>query len=202
VPDGHFLAANDPMTFMLPASDTHSRKLAAHLASIGLGPDKAGSYFNTGVLRIARTGWNGIGACAWRLVQDRGRSFRFPDQDPLNMVAGNCRMPMSLAWNFPIFMRNARVETIIRPSIYHFMSDPKPWHGTFAPWDASVFMSYVDVLRKYPPLAAYNPALTARVRARYKLQQLAKKALETVYWGFSERRGRILRYEERTLPLQ
>ncbi len=202
VPERHFLAANDPMTFMLPDADAHSRALAAHLASIGLGPGRAGAYFNTGVLRIARAGWDGIGARAWRLVQDTRQGFRFPDQDPLNMVAGGSRMPMSLAWNFPIFMRNARIEAAVRPCVYHYMSKPKPWQGGFAPWGSRVFMSYVDVVRKYPVLAAYNPALPARLRARYTLQQLYKKALETASWGFSERRKRILRYEERMLPLR
>jgi lipopolysaccharide biosynthesis glycosyltransferase len=200
VPDGHFLAANDPMTFMLPDSDAQSRALASHLRAIGLGPGRAGTYFNTGVLRIARAGWDGIGSRAWRLVQDNGQAFRFPDQDPLNVVAGSRRMPMSLAWNFPIFMRNARVEAQIRPCIYHFMSRPKPWQGAFAPWDARVFMSYVEVMRKYPALAAYNPAMPARLRARYTLQQLYKQATETWLWGFSARRGRILRYEERARP--
>jgi hypothetical protein len=56
VPDGHFLAANDPMTFMLPAADAQSRALAGHLASIGLAPAQAAAYFNTGELlqRVAR----------------------------------------------------------------------------------------------------------------------------------------------------
>jgi lipopolysaccharide biosynthesis glycosyltransferase len=200
VPDGHFLAANDPMTFMLADPDAQSRALAAHLRTIGLGPGQAGTYFNTGVLRIARAGWDGIGSRAWRLVQDNGQAFRFPDQDPLNVVAGNCRMQMSLAWNFPIFMRNARVEGQIKPCIYHFMSQPKPWQGAFAPWDARVFMSYVEVMRKYPALAAYNPAMSVSLRARYTLQQLYKQALETWMWGFSDRRRRILRYEERAQP--
>jgi lipopolysaccharide biosynthesis glycosyltransferase len=97
-------------------------------------------------------------------------------------------------------MRNARVEAQIRPCIYHFMSRPKPWQGAFAPWDARVFMSYVEVMRKYPALAAYNPAMPARLRARYTLQQLYKQATETWLWGFSARRGRILRYEERARP--
>jgi lipopolysaccharide biosynthesis glycosyltransferase len=201
VPDGHFLAANDPMTFMLPAADAQSRALAGHLASIGLAPAQAAAYFNTGVLRIARAGWDGIGAQAWRLVQDRRGTFRFPDQDPLNMVAGERRMAMSLAWNFPIFLCNARVEAQIRPSVYHFMSNPKPWQGAFAPWNADVFMSYVAIARQYPSLAAFNPSLPARTRARYTLQQLAKKAIETARWGFGDRRSRILGYEAATQPL-
>jgi lipopolysaccharide biosynthesis glycosyltransferase len=201
VPDGRFLAANDPMTFMLGDADAQSRKLAAHLRSIGLGQHAADGYFNTGVLRIARAGWDGIGAHAWQLIRRRGAAFRFPDQDPLNVAAGDSRMPMSLAWNFPIFMRNARVEAAIRPCIYHFMSRPKPWQGRFAPWDADACVAYVDIARTYPELAAYNPALPAAQHARYIVQQLGKKVLESWSWGRSHRRDRILRHEAAMPPL-
>ncbi len=194
---GRFLATNDPMTFMLSDRDAQSQDLANHLQSIGLSRERADTYFNTGVLRINRAGWDDIGQEAWRLARAGSRQFRFPDQDPLNIVSAGSRLPMSLAWNFPIFMRNARVEAAINPRMYHFMSKPKPWQGTFAPWTAQAHQPYVDLVRRYPALAAYNRGMPPHWRVRYKLQQLYKQATETCTWGFGERRGRILRYEAR-----
>jgi lipopolysaccharide biosynthesis glycosyltransferase len=197
VPAGRFLAANDPMTFMLSEGGSQSRDFTSHMAAIGLDSGRADAYFNTGVLRINRAGWDDIGLRAWNIARAGAANFRFPDQDPLNIAAQESRMPMSLAWNFPIFMRNARVESTIKPCMYHFMSNPKPWQGAFAPWNAAGHAQYVEIIRRYPWLAPYNPALPRRRRIRYKLQQLYKQVTETVTWGFGGRRSRILRYEAR-----
>jgi lipopolysaccharide biosynthesis glycosyltransferase len=197
VPPGRFLAANDPMTFMFGDRDAQTRALADHLRALGLSPDRPDGYFNTGVMRISRAGWDEIGARAWRVARDPSLPFLWPDQDSLNMVALDRRMLMSLSWNFPIFMRNARVQAAIAPCITHFMSAPKPWQGAFAPWGRAAARHYLDARQKYPALAPYHPALPLRKRARYQLQQVYKMAVETCGWGLSERRTRILRYEER-----
>ena len=196
VPPGRFLAANDPMTFLLAEGGAQSRDLTRHMQSIGLGPSQASRYFNTGVLRINRSGWDEIGMHAWGLAGGAARGYRFPDQDPLNIVAADSHVPLSLAWNFPIFMRNARVEAAIKPCIYHYMSNPKPWHGSFPPWDAKACLPYAEARRRSPPLAQHCQALPPRRRLHYHLLQRYKKALETVTWGLGERRRRILRYEE------
>ncbi len=195
VPKGHFLAANDPMTFQLADNDALSRDLAAHLESLGLQPAQAELYFNTGVLRINRNGWDSIGLQAWNMIKASKNGFRFPDQDPLNLVGGSCRLPMSLAWNFPIFMRNARVESDINPRIYHFMSRPKPWDGVFAPWKSESSTPYKEAIRKYPSLQRYQSKLSPARRLRYYLQQNYKRVVELFGWGFSERRARVLQYE-------
>jgi len=183
------------MTFMLTDSSAQSRDFASHMEAIGLGAGRAAGYFNTGVLRINRAGWEETGLLAWQIAHRQSGKFRFPDQDPLNIAAVDSRMPMSLAWNFPIFMRNARVETAIKPCMYHFMSSPKPWQGIFAPWSSTAYAPYVEAVRRYPALAAYNPPLPLRRRLRYQLQQLYKQVTETCTWGLGERRHRILRYE-------
>ncbi len=195
VPPGRFLAANDPMTFMLGDRDGPSRDLAAHLHMIGLDHRHAEGYFNTGVLRIARAGWDVTGARAWKLVRDSGRPYRFPDQDPLNLVAADARLALSLAWNFPIFMRNARVEPCIRPRILHYMSNPKPWQGVFAPWGAAAFAAYARAVSDHPALAPYSAGLPLQRRVRYHVQQRYKQMLEAWTWGHGHRRKRILRYE-------
>jgi hypothetical protein len=205
VPNGWFMAANDPMTFAVPGHGGLSRDVAAHFGSIGISLDQPDSYFNTGVLRISRAGWDVIGSSAWALFRAQGSASRFPDQDVLNIVGGASRIPMSLAWNFPIFMLNSRVAAQIAPRIYHFMSNPKPWHGVFLPWNRDALAPYVDIVAKYPVLARYRSTMSLGRRVRYHLQQRYKNVLETLAWGLSERRVRIMAYETRvvrTVPRQ
>ncbi len=194
VAPGQFLAVNDPTTFLLADRDRQSRDLARHMAALGLTPRQAGRYFNTGVLRINRAGWEAIGQRAWALTRDRPPS-RFPDQDPLNLVATDCHVPLSLAWNFPIFMRNARVAAAIDPCITHFMSNPKPWHGAYPPWDARACAPYDAAIAAYPALARYRQTLSLRRRVHYRLLQTGKKLAESRAWGHGARRARILDYE-------
>jgi hypothetical protein len=202
VPAGRFLAAYDPIAFTCPDRFVESQALTRHMHMIGFDPVQTKSYFNTGVLRMGRAGWDDIGTRAWIVSRDNPGKFRFADQDPLNMVAADHCIPMSLSWNFPIFMRNARVEARIAPAIYHFMSAPKPWQGAFAPWGIAGFRHYLDAVARYPALAPYNPALPLRRRARYRLQQIYKMAVETCCWGLGERHDRILEYEARTSLLE
>jgi len=195
VPKGKFLAANDPMTFLIPDSGAQSRDLSNHLDGLGLSRQQALCYFNSGVLRIHSEGWERIGHDAWEHCRRIGKPSRFPDQDALNVVAADKRLPMSLAWNFPIFMRNSRVESTIKPKITHFMSNPKPWYGSFPPWTVVSHEPYSETLKKYPALGPFNTVMPLRRRAVYHLQQRGKKVFETLTWGFSAKRARILSYE-------
>jgi lipopolysaccharide biosynthesis glycosyltransferase len=197
VAEGRFLASNDPMTFLLAEDYGDGLMLANHLRAIGLSPDQSSRYFNTGVLRINRSGWNDLGRAAWKLCQRPSGPYRFPDQDPLNIVATDAHIPMSLAWNFPIFMLNARVESSIQPAIYHFMSRPKPWQGPFPPWTTDAYAVYQTALRRHPSLASYYRPFPLKQKLRYHLQQRYKKLTETFMWGFNKRRERILHYEQK-----
>jgi lipopolysaccharide biosynthesis glycosyltransferase len=195
VPVGHFLAANDPMTFQLADHSPQSRDLASHIESIGLSRGQAQCYFNSGVLRIRRQGWDEIGEQAWEYCRRNGGPSRFPDQDALNIVAADRRMPMSLAWNFPVFLRNSRVQSEIKPKITHYMSSPKPWHGSFPPWTTADCEPYAAALRHYPALAPFTIGMPLLRRAIYHLQQRGKSVSVIFTWGLSERRSRILSYE-------
>lgn len=197
VPPGRFLAANDPFTFELSDGGAGTHRFNDHLRRIGLDPSQDRHYFNSGVLRINRAGWEDIGQRAWATARRLPGASRFADQDLLNLSAADQRMILSLAWNFPIFMRNAGVESIIRPAILHFMSKPKPWFGNFPPWTAKSTAPYRDVLQRYPALAAYHAPVSRRRILRYQLQQHYKQAIESFSWGFGDRRRRILRYEDR-----
>ena len=195
VPPGQFLASSDPMTFAAPGPDRHGREITAYFSSLGIPQQEQHLYFNTGVLRINRDGWDEIGMEAWRLFKSYGTRSRFPDQDALNLAGMARRIPMSLCWNFPIFMLNAGVAESISPRIRHFMGSPKPWHGSFQPWDASAHHPYLAIIAKHPELAPYLPEMSAAKKFRYVFQQNFKRGLETLTWSRNERRDRILSYE-------
>ena len=111
--------------------------------------------------------------------------LRFLDQDALNLVAADRQMPMSLAWNFPIFMRNSGVESTMEPIIYHFMSNPKPWHGAFRPWTSDFHRPYVEIIQKYPEIAPYLQTLPNVRRLKYLLQQHYKNQTERLTWALA-----------------
>jgi lipopolysaccharide biosynthesis glycosyltransferase len=196
VPRGRFMAASDPLAFEFGHGENLPPRLQEYFGHLG-GARIRETFFNSGVMRINRAGWDEIGQEALKFCRrlPPGAS-RFWDQDGLNAVAANARIAMSLKWNFPIFMRNCRVEEQISPIVYHFMSAPKPWNGAFPPWDRSCTRPYRDLISKYPALRNLNPSFTFPKTAKYWLQQRIKKLHETVTWGQSSRRERILSYEE------
>lgn len=197
IPAGQFCAVSDPMTFSLEGEGRHERALVDYFASIGLADDNHRNYFNSGVLRINRTGWDEIGLKAWQLFQDLKGKTRYPDQDALNLAAMDRRVPMSLAWNFPIFLRNARLEEAIKPRIVHYMGSPKPWHGAFLPWGSKEYEAYLAAVTRYPALAPFLTSMPWYRRLRYVLQQRYKRERETSVWGTGTRHSDILHYEDR-----
>ena len=199
VPSGNFLAADDTMMFMLDgADDRTSQAVRRHFRSIGYNPQVNGRYFNSGVLRINREGWSAIGMQAWELYRKSENDvLRFPDQDCLNVAGGALRLPLSFAWNFPIFMRGCGLERSIAPVIYHFCSAPKPWQGTFPPWNAEFHSQYRQIIRRYPELSDYRLTLPPIQYLRYHAQQRYKHVTETFCWRLSDRRHRVLEYEKK-----
>jgi lipopolysaccharide biosynthesis glycosyltransferase len=202
LPEGHFLAANDPLTFLLPDSTRQSRDLWRHLHAMGIPQNRALHYFNSGVLRFSRKTWGEICERALAHIRDNRNHLRFADQDVLNIVAFEERLPMSLEWNYPVFLNHSRVEAAIRPRLTHFMSSPKPWHGSFPPWNADSFQPYVDILGRYPSLSPFRQSMPLRSRAFYHLHQRNKQIAETLTWGWGQRRARILAYETECFRLK
>lgn len=198
VPAGQFYAASDPMTFSMRSAPQNGHKLMGYFDALGLNTKSQHSYFNSGVLRINRSGWDEIGSESWALFQKlRGRS-RYPDQDALNLVATDRHIPMSLVWNFPIFLRNARLEHAITPHIIHYMGNPKPWHGQFLPWGLAEYQTYLETARKYPALTPFIPQMSKPRKLKYLLQQRYKRMLEMATWGNGNRHREILYYESVT----
>ena len=194
VSGGGFLASNDPFTFVAGEDVDLSREFKQHLQTVGLAPEHATDYFNSGVLRMNRECWEHVGPAAWQLSgTDKGS--RFPDQDLLNIVGHAERLPLSQAWNFPIFLRNCGVEEEVNPRVYHFMSNPKPWHGSFPPWNRDFAAPYPEMLARYPKLAPFCPRMPLTKRLLYQVKQRVKRVEEGRAWADGRRRENLRRYE-------
>ncbi len=192
VPVGHVRAALDPMALRVRCGES---AVAARMRAAGIAPERCAQYFNSGVLHIARDGWDAIGQAA--LAQHRAAppDQPFPDQDALNIAVGARVLPLSLAWNFPIFLRNAGLDRAIRPGILHFMAQPKPWHGAFPPWSDAEVAPYRAVLARFPQLAPLLPAMPPLRQTKYAVQQRVKRVLEAASWGRGKLRAAVLAAE-------
>ena len=179
-PPGHLRAALDPMALLVRQGGQAGAAQAARMRQGGVPAARHVHYFNAGVMHIAREGWDGLAREAMRLHRPGGP---FPDQDALNIVAAGRVQGMSLAWNFPIFLRNAGVDRMIPPVVLHFMARPKPWDGVFPPWSAAHARPYAEQRAQWPDLAALLPPMPWTRRARYALQQRAKQLHERLTWG-------------------
>jgi hypothetical protein len=183
VPAGCVRAALDPMALRVRAGGRDGAAMAARMRQAGIAQDRCAHYFNSGVLHIARDGWAAIGAAAMALHRAAPPGQPFPDQDALNIAVGVRAQPMSLAWNFPAFLRNARLDRAIRPAIVHYMARPKPWQGCFPPWTTQEVQPYRAALARHSALAPLLPAIPARRWLRYAAQQRGKQMLEGLTWG-------------------
>lgn len=194
---GQFMAATDPIAFKYNDISDAPKEIREYLARLGLPSIK--QYFNSGVLRMNRQGWAEIGARAYEFrLRAKKEDLHFWDQDGLNAVGVNpeVRLPMSIRFNFAIFLRNCRVESQLTPAIYHFMSNPKPWNGNFPPWSRWATLPYREISEKYPKLTRYQAPFSAWKTARYAVQQRLKQVDEALTWGMTWRRGEVLSHEQ------
>jgi lipopolysaccharide biosynthesis glycosyltransferase len=189
-----FSAVADPMAVLLHQGDKQAGQIADYFGSLGVKSELTTPYFNSGILLINRETWGRISEDALTFLAQHPELCRFQDQSALNFAGHQHFLPMSFRWNFPIFFRNCGVEDAIFPGIYHFMSKPKPWHGSFAPWTQEFVTPYTALSMRYPGLAALIPPMRRKDRLKYKLQQNFKRVQETLTWRLTARRDGILAF--------
>jgi len=189
-------AIADPMAILLKAGAPESPRFAAYFDGIGVNSVPNAPYFNSGVLLINRASWVGISRTALKLLSEQPELCLFQDQSALNFAAHKVMVPMSFKWNFPIFLRNGGLERAIRPTIYHFMSKPKPWDGNFPPWNKGFSEPYLRLKRQFPGLDKYVRRMPLKVQAKYAIQQRLKMVEETLAWRFSKRRDILLAFDQ------
>ncbi len=192
---GRFLAARDPMSIMIDAPGREWRARRAYFQSIGLSSDILPRYCNSGVLRFNLRDWDVISRAALRMSATHRHGLRFPDQDALNLVFGRDYLPMSYRWNFPIFFLDCGFEDLIGPTIYHFMSNPRPWNGAFRPWGETWHAPYRRVVEAHPDLRRFHRPFRHLRATRYIAQQRIKSLLERPVWSTRHVRERIARHE-------
>ena len=195
VAPGEILAAPDPMAVMIDNPQAPWPARRAYFDRLGMSAHRQGLYFNSGVLRFRRDDWDALSRECLALCQSQGSNFRFRDQDALNLVVGDRHRPMSFRWNFPPFFMNFGAEAAIAPRIYHFMSNPRPWHGAFVPWGHKWHEPYVAFLGANPELARSVPSLSRLRTVKYSAQQRVKRFLEARQWGVPAVRHRIAAME-------
>lgn len=195
VPSGQFCAASDPMAFTLRGTGPAVQRLENYFSALGLSDVQQQNYFNSGVLLINRNGWDEIGQAAWTEFKKLRDLSRYPDQDALNIAGADRRIPISFAWNFPIFLRNACLESKITPRIIHYMGSPKPWHGPFPPWGEAEYDTYLAVARRHMSLVPFLTNMPRSGKVKYFLQQRCKQIQELATWGHGYRHREILHYE-------
>lgn len=172
---GHLCAVRDPMVYLngikrLPDG------FEAEIRPFGE------DYVNSGVFRVNRHSWADISREALAQIGTATSALHFEDQTIINRVTEGRRDYASIRWNFPGFILGYGLEDIAQPSIVHFMSNPRPWQGSYAPWGRSWHQPYADVARKFPEIRQYCDALVFRKKAAYKIKQIAKSYVERKLW--------------------
>lgn len=171
VPPGKFMAARDYTTIMRPFNKHSSTSAQAHHDRLGLSVEQSANYFNSGVIRANRESWAKIGSNALRYyLEHPDRCEPFHDMGALNGSACENLIVISNRWNFPRQFMHVDLGDHPKPVIYHYMANPKPWHGTFLPWGRKEFAPYAELARAYPEVSVYMPRLTTTRWAGYKLK--------------------------------
>ncbi len=195
--EGEMLAAPDPMALMLDSNDMKWRRMRSYFASIGLSPERLGVYFNSGVLLFNRNDLGAIRAdCLSALAIERP-PLRFPDQDILNLTCVERVKLMSFRWNFPAFFLECGFRSAVEPKLFHFMSNPRPWHGPLRPWGEEFSVVYAKLAAERPELAGLLPRLPRWKLAKYWLQQHFKACVETPAWSNARMREKLDALESR-----
>lgn len=196
---GRVIAVPDPMTVMIESPRGPWPARRAYFSAIGIPDARHAAYFNSGVVRASRTDWEALGRECLDLCRRRGARFTFPDQDALNLVVGDRVALASFRWNFPPFFLNFGAEADIAPRLYHFMSNPRPWQGAFAPWGKAWHAPYGALAAAWPDLGgALRPLRRARFY-KYAAQQRFKRYREARTWGTPAVKARIDASEARAV---
>jgi alpha-N-acetylglucosamine transferase len=195
LPRNHaFAAVADPMCVLFHEGKVEFPKLLSYFGGLGLRSTPSQPYFNSGVLLINRLEWATVSRDALDFLAKSPTLCLFQDQSALNFAGHGKFTAMSFRWNFPIFFRNCAVERPIQPRIYHFMSRPKPWDGSFPPWNGRFSTPYTRLKSEFPNVQTYSKPMPLPTRMKYLCQQYYKRVHETFSWRYSGRREVILEF--------
>ncbi len=190
-----FLAVRDPMSIMIETQSRAWRERRAYFRRIGIGDPASSRYCNSGVLRFNRSDWDAMSRAVLKTSAQHGGRLRYPDQDALNLTFGTDYLTMSYKWNFPGFLMQCGFRSLINPKIYHFMSNPRPWHGPFKPWGRSWYDPYVDLVNDHPQLQCFFKPIGHYKSFKYAVRQRIIDHFEILAWQTPQVKERIMRLE-------
>jgi lipopolysaccharide biosynthesis glycosyltransferase len=167
VPDGKFAAAEDMTSFRCSNILPRGRALRPYFKNLGLNPKDG--YFNAGIFATSRNTWKALASEAFEFFRKNTAICKYHDQSALNAVMGDRRLHLSLKWNFQTPYRFMGIEKSVKPRIYHFHSQPKPWMGASAPWQ-EMYSLYQAALAPFDALnLPIKKADAATIAAHNKL---------------------------------
>jgi lipopolysaccharide biosynthesis glycosyltransferase len=178
---GFICGARDPMVFLNKAGALPDN-LKAEIKKFG------DDYINAGILRFDRATWSSLSKEALALKYASTSKPTFEDQTVINTVAQHRIEFASISWNFPGFILGYGFEEHFTPKVVHFMSDPRPWEGAYAPWGRKWAAPYDDLLQTYPSLHGIQSHYSFPKSLAYKVKQIVKSARERRIW----RDGRLI----------
>jgi lipopolysaccharide biosynthesis glycosyltransferase len=172
---GFICGVRDPMVFLNKAGALPDN-LRTEVSKFG------DDYINAGILRFDRATWLTLSKDALALKYASSSKPTFEDQTVINTVAQHRVEFASLSWNFPGFIIGYGFEKHFPPKIVHFMSDPRPWQGAYAPWGRKWAVNYDDLQQQYPSLKEIQSPLSLPKRMAYKTKQIVKSVRERHIW--------------------
>lgn len=178
IPEGKFLAVRDPAAMFARLSDKWASRIQGERVEAGLGDKAIEDYLNTGVLVFNMKDWAELAGETLKLIRARSTPFKFGDQDPMNLAIGDRCLYISNRWNFPGFLIGSGQDERVKPVIYHFMSNPRPWVHAGAPWGPKWHAPYKAFLARFPVLESVAPKTTPVKALRHYLQQALKGVTE------------------------
>jgi lipopolysaccharide biosynthesis glycosyltransferase len=192
------LAAPDLMALIYRHNSSYGREARNHFNKLGLKQERNINYFNSGVIKASITEWVGICHETKILIKKNISKYKYLDQDALNVVVGDSHGQLSLKWNFPGFFINA-FQSSINPTIYHFMSKPRPYDGNFSFFDKRFHDPYVALCIGHPELRSlYDPAKGLRLM-KYKLKGFFKAYSEKAIWESEDLKSNVIQVESSSI---
>lgn len=139
------------------------------------------SYFNAGVIYVAKNSWRAIASKAMQFLQAHPERCRASDQSALNFAARGKVKFLPLRYNYQSDHMMALDPRALgmKATVWHFVGGPKPWDATGWPWDeyfnryyrrAEALLTDCDVTPPLPPGAQMQAGLLHRERNRFRMR--------------------------------
>jgi lipopolysaccharide biosynthesis glycosyltransferase len=174
---GKFMAVRDPGVMYATISKKWRDQLSADRKAVDY-KSAFDDYFNAGILVINRDGWDELAAKAMADYDKLLPKLIHYDQDLMNLTVSEACVRISNRWNFPGFLIGTPMEKRVKPVIYHFMSNPRPWNNAVAPWGYKWMKPYDDFLKQYPQMAFLKPRRPLGKHLKFIAQQAYKTITE------------------------